>query len=194
LYFNKGISCRIIITTTVQPASKVAEIRVNKLAANVVGSVLALALCLAGVVIAHLLPRYSPPAGWNVPALLGSIMVLLPIHEALHALGLVRFGGVSWRHIRFGIMWRALMPYCHCTIPVSLRAYRRMGSLPLLVTGLLSVSCLLIFPSDWLGLFAGVTLGSCIGDVWLLVRLRRFDGALLVQDSPTEIGCDVYAQ
>jgi putative zincin peptidase len=194
LYFNQGIVCRIIISTTVQPASKVAEIRVNKIAVNVLGTLLTLVLCVTGDWGAHSLPRYAPPAPWHMGALLVSIIVLMPVHEGLHALGLVGFAGISWSHIRFGMMWRALMPYCHCTVPISLRGYRLMGLLPLMVTGLLSIGCLLFYPTDWLGLFTGVAVGSCIGDVWLLVRLRRFSGALLVQDSPTEIGCDVYAQ
>jgi hypothetical protein len=178
----------------VDPASKVAEVRVSKLAANVVGTLLTLLFCGMAVLLAHLLPRYSPPAGWQGGgALLVSFLVLLPVHEALHAVGCICYAGVSWRDIRVGVMWSALTPYCHCTVPIPIRAYRRMGLLPLFVTGLITTSTLLIYPTDWFGLFTGVTVGACSGDVWLIVRLRRFKGRFLVLDSPSEIGCDVYS-
>ena len=177
-----------------QPTSKIAEVRVNKLAANIVGTLLLIVSCVAGVWLARLLPHYSAPAGWHAVALIVSVIVLFPVHEALHAVGLVRLAGVSWSHIRFGMMWRALMPYCHCMVPISVRAYRRMALLPLLVTGIVTVTALLFYPTDWLGLLTGCTVASCVGDVWMIVRLRRFSDGCLVQDSPSEIGCDVYSE
>lgn len=90
-------------------------------------------------------------------------------------------------------MWRGLMPYCHCTVPISVRAYRRMALLPLWVTGSLSVALLLVFPAECFGAFAGFAVAACVGDVWLVSRLRRFAGTLLVYDSASEIGCDVFS-
>jgi hypothetical protein len=178
----------------VQLETKVVEVRVNKLAANIVGILLTILFCALGVGFAHLLPYYTAFAGWHLVALLVSMILLTPIHEALHAVGLARFAGVSRRQIRFGMMWRALMPYCHCTVPISVRAYRRMIMLPLIGTGLATVIPLLFFPADWLGLLTGVTVAACVGDVWMFAKMRRFGGALLVKDSPTEIGCDVYLE
>ena len=179
---------------SMEPAAKVTKVRVDKLAANIVGTLLTLVLCGMAILLAHLLPHYSPPAEWHLYAFLGSSLVLMPVHEALHAMGLIWFGGVSWRDIRFGVMWRALMPYCHCTVPITISAHRRMALLPLIVTGLVTITALLIYPTDWLGGFTGVTIGACVGDIWLVVKLRPFPGAFLVQDSPTEIGCDVYSE
>jgi hypothetical protein len=39
--------------------------------------------------------------------------------------------------------------------------------------------------------FAGITMGVCAGDVWMVWRLRRFPGDFLAIDHPAEIGCDV---
>src|SRR6266850_1808671 len=109
------------------PTSKVAEVRVNKLAANVVGGLITVLLLIAGLGVAHVLPHHLPPAPWHLWALLVSIILLVPIHEAIHALGALRFAKVSWHDIHFGFMWQALVPYCHCTVPMTVRAYRRMG-------------------------------------------------------------------
>ena len=176
-----------------QSQSKLAEIRVSKLAVNIVGTLLTLMLCSAGVMVARMLPHHIPFAEWHAFAVLACFVVLLPLHEALHAVGLLVFANVPRCHIRFGVMWRALMPYCHCTVPISVGAYRCMALLPLWVTGALSIASLLVFPADCLGAFAGIAVAACVGDVWMVCRLRAFDDTLLVHDSPSEIGCDVLS-
>lgn len=173
--------------------SKIAEVRVSKLAANVVGTVVTILLCVAGITLAQMLPHHVEFAAWHAITALVCFLILLPVHEALHAVGLLLFARVQWRHIRFGVMWRALIPYCHCTVPISVCAYRRMALLPLWVTGSLSVALLLIVPVDCFGAFAGIALATCVGDIWIVSKLRYFADALLVQDSPAEIGCDVFS-
>jgi hypothetical protein len=91
-------------------------------------------------------------------------------------------------------MWRALMPYCLSKVPISVHAYRRMALLPLWVTGSGSVMALLAFPADWLGAFAGFAVAACVGDVWVVAKLRSFTDTLLVQDCSSEIGCDVFSE
>ena len=173
--------------------SKIAEIRVSKLAANIIGTLLTVLFCITGVLLARLLPHYRAFAEWHAVPLLVCLIVLLPVHEALHALGLSVFARVSWSDVRFGVMWRALMPYCHCTVPISVSAYRRMALLPLWITGASSLTALLTFPTDGLGFLAGVAVAACVGDVWIVAKLGRFADNLLVQDSPSEIGCDVLS-
>jgi hypothetical protein len=65
--------------------------------------------------------------------------------------------------------------------------------LPLWITGGLSLTALLAFPTDGLAILAGITVAGCVGDVWLVARLRGRADDLLVQDSPSEIGCDVLS-
>ena len=164
----------------------------SKLVANLIGGLLVVLLCAGFIELARLLPHYTSSVdASHALATLVTIVSLIVVHEALHAVGMVRFGKVSWHDIRFGFTWRALMPYCHCTVPLSIHAYRLMGLLPLWTTGAVTLALLLVFPSDWLGLITGVTLAACVGDVWLVAKLRRFPKDWLVQDSPSEIGCDV---
>ena len=111
----------------------------SKLAANILGTLLTIAFCIVGVSFAHMLFHRARFSEWQVGAFFVPFLVLLPVHEALHAVGLRIFARVSWRHIKFGVMWRALMPFCHCTVPTSVHAYRRMALLPLWVTGSVSV-------------------------------------------------------
>jgi hypothetical protein len=85
------------------------------------------------------------------------------------------------------------MPYCHFTTPISVTACRRMALLPLWVTGGLSLALLLIVPADCFGVLAGLAVAACVGDVWMVLKLRRFSDPLLVLDHPSEIGCDVFS-
>jgi hypothetical protein len=174
--------------------ASVTKVRVNKLAANLVAIVLTVLLCAAFVAFARWLPHFSATgAAWQAPAALMAVVLLVVVHEALHAVGMVQFGRISWRDIRFGILWWALMPYCHCTVPLSIRAFRRMALLPLWITGGMTLACLLVFPSDLLALVTGFTVAACVGDVWIVAKLRRFNENWLVADSPSEIGCDVFS-
>jgi hypothetical protein len=176
-----------------QGQTKVAEVRVGKLAANIVGSLLTVLLCVVGVLIAQFLPNHANDTEWHPIVLLICLIVLMPVHELFHAIGLRSFAGVSWRDLRFGIMWRALMPYCHCTVPIPIIGYRRMALLPLWATGGASVIMLLAFPTNCSGIFAGIAVAACAGDIWVVVKLRTFANNFFVQDSPTEIGCDVLS-
>lgn len=165
----------------------------NKLAANIVGTVLTFLFCATGVALVHVLPNRARWSGWHQIVLLVSIIALLPLHEGLHALGLLWFAGVRRSDIRFGVMWRALMPYCACKVLIPVQAYRRMALLPLYVTGLATLGLLLLFPADWLGFLAGIAIAACVGDVWIVAKLRHFDDDLFALDSPSEIGCDVLS-
>jgi len=66
-----------------------------------------------------------------------------------------------------------------------------MALLPLQVTGIGSVVVLLAFPTDMTGVFAGLAIAACVGDVWIVARMRPFADDVLVLDSATEIGCDI---
>jgi hypothetical protein len=127
-----------------------------------------------------------------LPFLIG-LVLLFPVHEALHGVGFHAFARVARRDIRFGVLWRALMPYCHCTTPIPIVAYRRMLMLPLWVTGGASVAALLVFPTDALAVLAAIAVGACIGDLWIVAKLKPFADDSRILDCPSEIGCDVLS-
>ena len=172
---------------------KLAEVRLNKVIMNVVGLVLTIALCAAAVGVAWLLPHHAPVSDRDMTLMLLGFVVLVPFHEALHALAAIRWGGVTFKeNIRFGVLWSALTPYCHCNVPISIKAYRRVALLPLWITGGIAVLALFVFPSFGLAILTGVTLAACVGDVWIYWKLRCFPADVLVQDHRSEVGCDIF--
>lgn len=172
---------------------KLAEVHLGMLFANIVVLPLTIACCVAGILLAHTHPRYLPFADSHVFVTCLCLLVSIPLHEAIHAFGLRFLAGIHWRHISYGVHWRIATPYCHCSVPISIRAYCQMALLPLWVLGSLTFVGLLLFPTDCQGVLLGLTIAGCIGDVWIVLKLRRFSADLLALDSPTEIGCDVLA-
>jgi hypothetical protein len=182
-------------TPTVPSKSYLAEVRVSKVVVTIVGAVLAIVFSVVGGLLVHMLPHHVHVGfdEWQAEALLVSFVLLIPIHEALHALGLRIFAGVPWRHIRFGVDWHWMAAYCACSDPITVKAFRRMALLPLWGTGAITIAAAIFFPTEWLGAFAGFTVATCVADVWTVVKLRGISDTLLVQDSPSELGCDIIA-
>ena len=173
---------------------KIAEIRVGNLALNVAGGLLLVLISVAAILLAHALPHFASPQRWHLLILVGSLLALLPVHEGLHAAGLMKFARVPWKKIRFGLIWPWGIAYCHCAIPISIRSYCRMALLPVAVTGLAAIVALLWYPSDVMGFVTGMVLAAGACDVWTVYKLRRFDREMLIQDSATECGGDVFAR
>lgn len=111
------------------------------------------------------------------------------IHEGLHALGWKVFGQVPWSAIKFGFMWKALMPYAHCQVPLRAAAYRWGGALPGLLTGLLPAALGLAFGSGVLLVFGLVFLTAAAGDALVLWALRGVPADARVIDHPSRPGC-----
>jgi hypothetical protein len=174
------------------PGRRIGVVRLNKITVNVAGGALTVALCVGGMVLAQALPHHQSLGRGGFIIVLTAFLLLIPVHEWLHGLGARVFGKVPREAIRFGVMWDALAPYCHCSVPLTKKAYCRMALLPLWVTGSLSLGALLLCPCEMLGMLTGLALAGCIGDVWIVARLRRFGNHVFVVDSPKEIGCEVY--
>ncbi len=171
---------------------KCGEAYVNKLFANLVSVPLGmLAIGFFGGLYL-VLPYRSKMSDSDLLVFLVLMVPLVVIHEAIHALCALHLGKLHWKDFKFGVHWKALMPYYHLEAPITVKAYRMVTLAPLYVTGTVSTLLFLIHPAVWSALFAGAAIASCIGDVLVFLKLRPFDGNLLVKDSPTEIGCEIY--
>jgi hypothetical protein len=119
------------------------------------------------------------------------VAVSVVVHEALHALGFVRFGCVEWRAIRFGFHWKALAPYAHCDQPVSALAYRKSIVLPVLTLGIVPCGLGLIFGTGGLYVYGVLMSVAAIGDLVLLWVIRRVPSHAYILDHPDRPGCFV---
>jgi hypothetical protein len=112
-------------------------------------------------------------------------------HELVHGLSWIYFGRKPLRSIRYGIHWKSLSPYAHCSEPIDARAYRIGCVMPYLLEGLLPSILALITGFGWLLIFGFVFTMGAGGDLLVLWIIRKVEPALLVLDHPTRVGCSV---
>jgi hypothetical protein len=127
---------------------------------------------------------------WYVllPALLGGVV----LHEAIHGASWALFARKPLRSIQFGIQWKTLTPYAHCTEAMTARAYRLGAAMPaLLLGGVPAAAGLALGSGAWL-LYGMIFLVAAVGDFIVLWVLRRVPGDVLVEDHPSRAGCTVY--
>lgn len=126
----------------------------------------------------------------GVLILIGVYTLSVPVHEGLHALGMVATGTPT-SSITFGAKWRQGIVYIHCDRPMSLRAYRFTLLLPVVVTGFLPAVAGIAIGSHWIAVYAALMIVSAVGDMEMVWRLRDLPGETLVRDHPDELGCEI---
>ncbi len=166
---------------------------ISMLAANVWGTVLGLATAGVLVVLFWLVwrGRELPGSAISVWWLLLSVAGGIVVHELLHGLGWMLFGGVPRQAMRFGVKWKMLTPYAHSSESMPVRGYRWGILLPGLVLGLLPGVLALASGSLALLGFAALFTLAAGGDFLMLWLLRAVPPQALARDHPTKVGAIV---
>ncbi|MBT8399572.1 MAG: DUF3267 domain-containing protein [Rhodothermia bacterium] len=126
----------------------------------------------------------------GVLILIGVYTLSIPVHEGLHALGMI-VTGTPASAISFGAKLRQGIVYIHCDRPMSLRSYRFTLLLPVAVTGVLPAVVSVAVGSQWIAVYSALMIVSAVGDMEMVWRLRRLPGETLVRDHPDELGCEI---
>ena len=124
----------------------------------------------------------------------GTLIIVFGIvaHELLHGLGWSFYTKKGWKSIKFGVMWKYLTPYCHCSEPLLLKSYRFGSLLPAIVLGIIPSLISLFTGQLGLMLFGFFFTFAAGGDFMMLWLLRREKSAVFVQDHPEKIGCIIF--
>ncbi len=110
------------------------------------------------------------------------------IHELLHGLAWALVTGTGFRHIRFGVKWEYLTPYCHYYESMRVWQYVIGGMTPLVIMGIIPAIWALFTGNAlvmFFGLFFTWAAGGDIQAVWMI---RKFHRNQLVYDHPEELG------
>lgn len=129
--------------------------------------------------------------GASVQWLIGNRPVLLPlalalmlsiaVHELLHLLGYVWFGGAPYSAVH--VEWRGVTMVARSDVPLSARSYRAAVALPGLVLGVVPTAVGLALGIAWLTVYGAVMSGAALGDVQVLWALRGYAAREKVVDS-----------
>jgi hypothetical protein len=114
------------------------------------------------------------------------------LHELIHGLGWIYFGGQKWDKIQFGFKLKTLTPFAHCKEPVTARAYRYGTAAPGIILGIIPSLIGIITANSWLLWFGIIFTVAAGGDFLVLWLLRRIKSGVLVEDHPSRAGCYIY--
>jgi hypothetical protein len=120
------------------------------------------------------------------------LIVLIIVHEGIHAIAWKYASGLPWSQFKFGIDKKSLSPYCHATAPMDVRAYRIGGGAPLVLVGILPYVISLLNGSSQLAFLSAVMISAAVGDIFVLWTLRNVPDDALCVDHPSQAGCIVY--
>ncbi|MBQ9285224.1 MAG: DUF3267 domain-containing protein [Bacteroidaceae bacterium] len=117
-----------------------------------------------------------------------TMIVGIVVHELIHGLTWAYYASSGWRSISFGVMWKLLTPYCHCSEPLHIRDYMMGAMMPCIVLGILPAVIALIIGSLPLLVWGIFFIAAAAGDIWMTWLLTKEDHKGLVLDHPTEAG------
>jgi hypothetical protein len=128
---------------------------------------------------------------WNPVILFLAILIGVGIHELIHGISWVIFGGKSFSSIKFGFQWKTLTPYAHLKEPVEVNAYRLGAFMPGFVLGIFTYILSLAWGDGNLFWFSLVHTSAAGGDWLILWLIRHVQAGVQVEDHPTHAGCYV---
>lgn len=128
--------------------------------------------------------------GWLY--IFGALILGIIVHELIHGITWARFTKDGFKSIKFGVLWKMLTPYCHCTEPLKVKQYIWGAITPAIILGFIpSILAILIGNLGILifGMFFTMVAG---GDFLIINLIRKENKNDLVQDHPSEAGCYIY--
>ena len=120
-----------------------------------------------------------------------AIVGLLVVHECIHGLTWGLFAPRHFASISFGVIWKALTPYCTCSAPLRRWQYALGIAMPTLVLGAGLTIAAAALHQNWLFLLAEIMILGGGGDFLILLHMFRYrpaSGEVLCLDHPYECG------
>lgn len=118
-------------------------------------------------------------------------LLLAVLHEAVHGLTWGFFAKNNFKSIDFGIVWKALTPYCTCSEPLTKRQYMIGGAMPTLIVGFLPAIISAVIGNFWLFVLSEFMILGGGGDFLIILKMlfyRPETNDVLYYDHPYECG------
>ena len=118
-------------------------------------------------------------------------VLLVFLHELIHAIFFALFSKEAWNGVRIGIIWKHLTPYAHCSTPLNVMHYRIALLMPGILLGLFPLILALIC-----GIFSVFVMGSFLlaaagGDFLVFFLTLSVPKHKLIKDHPSKIGFEI---
>ena len=123
------------------------------------------------------------------------MLLLTAVHEGIHALTWAMFGKDYWKSIRFGVIWKALTPYCTCLRPAKRGQYILGAAMPTLVLGIGLTAAAARMGIFWVFILALALIFGGGGDFAIILKMllhRQRGKEAVYYDHPYECGVVVF--
>ena len=114
------------------------------------------------------------------------------LHEFIHGITWARFAKNGHKSIKYGIIWKAVTPYCHCKEPLLVKHYILGAFMPGLILGILPSIYALLTGNSICFLIGGFFTLAAGGDFMIIFKLLKQNFNNYVLDHPSKIGCFIY--
>lgn len=122
------------------------------------------------------------------------LVVGIIVHELIHGLTWGLYAKSKFKSISFGVMWKMLTPYCHCSEPLKVPHYAIGALMPLITLGLIpAVVAICLGSLFWLNMSI-IFIAAAAGDIMVVWKLRKENRNNMILDHPTEAGYLVYEE
>ena len=124
-----------------------------------------------------------------------ALLLLTAVHEGIHALTWAMFGKDYWKSIRFGVIWKALTPYCTCAQPMKRGQYILGAAMPTLVLGIGLTAAAALTGIFWVFILALAMIFGGGGDFTIILKIllhRQCGKEAVYYDHPYECGVVVF--
>ena len=129
---------------------------------------------------------FSTGSNWGLFFLF--MIVGIVVHELIHGITWACFAKSGWKSISFGVMWKLLTPYCHCSEPMRKKPYMLGAMMPCVILGVLPAILGLIICSLPVVVWGVFFIAAAAGDIWMTWLLAKEPDDCLVLDHPSEAG------
>ena len=123
------------------------------------------------------------------------MLLLTAVHEGIHALTCAMFAKDHWKSIRFGVIWKALTPYCTCAQPMKRGQYILGAAMPTLVLGIGLTAAAVLTGVFWVFILAIAMIFGGGGDFTIILKIllhRQRGKEAVYYDHPYEGGVVVF--
>lgn len=118
-------------------------------------------------------------------------IILVILHEVIHGLTWGIFAQNHFNSIAFGVIWKALTPYCTCSEPMKKWQYILGGLMPTLILGFGLATISMVFRQPLLFVLSELMVFSGGGDFFIVLKMllyRSKGNEVLYYDHPYECG------
>lgn len=121
--------------------------------------------------------------------------VLLALHELIHGITWAVFTEHHFHDIKFGFMWKTMMPYCTCQAALNKSQYILGAAMPTIILGFLPLVLAIILSSPLIFTMSALMVLSGGGDMCIIQTILSQKGKMkdsIYMDHPSKCGVVVF--